>query len=118
MRTLVPALLAAHLLVPAAFAQNIGGRYQVHGTNFNGSPYSGTADVTASSNSTCRIEWETGSHSKGFCMVAGSSMAAAYKLNGSVGLVLYQLQPDGSLKGTWTLADTPGSGTELLTPAK
>jgi hypothetical protein len=35
-----------------------------------------------------------------------------------VGLVVYGLQPDGTLKGVWTLADQPGDGTEILTPAK
>jgi hypothetical protein len=51
-------------------------------------------------------------------MLAGSSLAAAYKLNDSVGLVLYELQSDGSMKGVWTIADKSGAGTENLTPAK
>ena len=117
MRLAMTALVAC-ALAPAALAQTIGGKYQVQGTNFDGSPYGGTATVSPSSNTTCRIDWETGSHSSGICMVSGNSMAAAYRLDGSIGLVLYQLQPDGSLKGTWTLADKPGSGTETLTPAK
>jgi hypothetical protein len=104
---------------PAALAQSVGGKYQLQGTNFDGSPYSGTVAITPSSNSTCRIEWQTGgSNSAGFCMVSGTALAAAYRLNNSVGLVLYQRQPDGSLKGVWTLADKPGSGTEVLTPIR
>jgi hypothetical protein len=51
-------------------------------------------------------------------MMAGKSLAASYALSGKVGLVLYQLQPDGALKGVWTVADQPGAGTETLTPAK
>src|SRR5579872_6362690 len=120
MRTRLIALSAAALLfAPSAFAQNVGGDYQVAGTNFDGSAYSGTATITPSSNSTCRVEWKTGSTtSTGFCMLAGDALAAAYKLNDSVGLVLYKLQGDGSLNGIWTIADKPGAGTEVLTPAE
>ncbi len=119
MRCLIPALALAVLSTTVAFAQVVGGEYRVKGTNFDGSPYSGTATITPSSNSTCRIEWHTGStNSSGFCMVAADALAAAYKLNDSVGLVLYKLQSDGSLKGVWTIADKPGAGTEVLTPAK
>jgi hypothetical protein len=117
-------LFAAILLVvaggsAAASAQTIGGQYRVKGTNFDGSPYSGVATITPSSDSTCRIEWKTGgSTSSGFCMLANKAFAAAYKLDDSVGLIVYELQPDGSLAGYWTIADRPGSGTELLIPIK
>jgi hypothetical protein len=103
----------------AASAQTVGGPYHVKGTNFDGSAYTGSANITPSSDSTCRIQWKTGgTTSSGFCMLANDSLAAAYKLGDSVGLVLYKLQPDGSLKGVWTIADKPGAGTETLTPAK
>ena len=102
---------------PAA-AQTVGGQYQVSGTNPNGSRYQGTATITPSSDSTCRIVWHTGSTSTGICMLAGKAFAASYVLGGKVGLVVYELQADGSLKGVWTMADQPGSGTEVLTPAK
>jgi len=119
MRTFITALIATLLYAPVAFAGNVGGRYQVNGTNLDGSPYRGSARITPSSNSTCRIEWRTGSTtSSGFCMLAGDALGAAYKLNDSVGLVLYKLQPDGSLNGIWTIADKPGAGTEVLTPAE
>jgi hypothetical protein len=119
MRTVALAATAAVLWSAAASAQTIGGDYTVAGTNFDGSAYSGTATIKPSSDSTCRIDWKTGSStSTGFCMLANKAFAAAYKLNDSVGLVVYELQPDGSLKGYWTIADKPGSGTETLTPAK
>ena len=117
MRTLLISVAAAAFIASPALAQKVGGKYSVKGTNFDGSSYSGTASIEPSSNSTCRIEWHTGgSNSAGFCMLAGGSLAAAYKLNDSVGLVLYELQDDGSLKGIWTIADKSGSGTEVLTP--
>ncbi len=119
MRILIAAIAAAVLVSTSALAQGVGGQYRVQGTNFDGSPYSGTATITSSSNSTCRIDWKTGgTTSSGFCMLSNSALAAAYKLGNSVGLVLYQLQSDGSLKGIWTIADKSGAGTEVLTPAQ
>ena len=115
-------LIGAAMLVAAfattASAQSVGGKYNVSGTNFNGSSYEGTATITRSSDTTCRIHWETGSTSEGICMLANKSLAAAYKMGDDVGLVLYQLQPDGALKGVWTIADKSGAGTETLTPLK
>ena len=118
MKALIVAAIAAIGCCDAAAAQSVGGKYDVHGTNFDGSSYQGTAAITRSSDSTCRIHWQTGSTSDGICMLANTSFAAAYQMGKDVGLVLYQLQPDGSLKGYWTIADEPGSGTETLTPFK
>ncbi len=119
MRTLIAAFVLAALAATTASAQTIGGRYTVKGTNFDGSPYGGTATISRSSNTTCRIEWKTGdTGSSGFCMASHGALAAAYKLGNSVGLVLYDLRPDGTLDGVWTIADKPGSGTEVLTPLK
>ena len=118
--TMLPAaaLIAATVFAFPAAAQSVGGKYNVHGTNFDGSPYEGTAVVNRSSDSTCRIHWDTGSTSNGICMLAGKSFAAAYSMGKDVGLVVYELQPDGALKGYWTIADKSGSGTETLTPVK
>lgn len=114
---IVLALLVAMAAGPAA-AQAVGGRYQVQGTNADGSPYRGTASIVPTSNTTCRITWQTGSNSSGICMVTGKAVAAGYSMSGRIGLVLYELQPDGSLNGVWTVADQPGSGTEILTPIR
>ena len=119
MRVLFGAALLTAAFAASASAQSVGGKYTVKGTNFDGSSYDGTAVITRSSDTTCRVHWETGSSSSdGFCMLANKSLAAAYKLGDDVGLVLYELQPDGSLKGFWTIADKSGAGTEILTPAK
>jgi len=118
MKALSVAAIAAIGWCTAASAQSVGGKYDVNGTNFDGSPYKGTAVITRSSDSTCRIHWQTGSTSDGICMLANKSFAAAYQMGKDVGLVLYDLWPDGSLKGYWTIADEPGSGTEILTPAR
>ena len=118
MRALAIGCLALAFAGTSAAAQMVGGEYQVTGTNADGSAYSGTATITPSSDSTCRISWQTGSTSSGICMVAGRAFAASYRMGGKVGLVVYEMQPDGSMKGVWTIADQPGAGTEVLTPAK
>jgi hypothetical protein len=118
MRATAVALLALALAGVAAAAQTVGGPYRVDGTNPDGSAYTGTATITPSSDTTCRISWRTGSTSTGICMMTGTALAASYVLNGKVGLVLYRLEPDGSLAGIWTIADQPGAGSETLTPAK
>jgi hypothetical protein len=118
MRAIAVALLVLAFAGASAAAQIVGGHYRVEGTNANGSAYRGTATIEPSSNSTCRITWRTGTTSFGICMAAGSAFAASYVLNGKVGLVVYELQPSGTLKGVWTVADQSGAGTEVLTPVK
>jgi hypothetical protein len=118
MRATAIGFLVLALSGTAASAQMVGGQYRVNGTNPDGSAYNGTATITPSSDRTCRITWQTGSTSVGICMAAGRAFAASYALNGKIGLVVYEMQPDGALKGVWTLADQPGAGTEILTPAK
>jgi len=70
MRTLIVAALLAVGCCTGAMAQTVGGKYAVTGTNLDGSPYSGTATIARTSNSTCRIRWETGATSDGICMLA------------------------------------------------
>jgi hypothetical protein len=108
------ALLAAGCLT--ADAAEVGGKYEVRGKNPNGSRYSGTAVIIPTANYTCRIEWSVGSESSGICMLKGSAFAAGYTLGNKVGLVIYNLRDDGTLDGTWTVADEDGFGTEILIP--
>lgn len=112
-------LTAALVLAMAHFAaaQDIGGHYRVKGTNLDGSIYEGDAMITPTSEFTCEIVWETaGSTSSGICMRDGNAFTAGYELNGKVGLVIYLVQDDGTLDGTWTVAGVNAVGTEILTP--
>ncbi len=111
-------LLGAGLAVLSfpALAADLAGTYSVDGTNFDGSHYRGTAEITITSKSTCRIVWHTGSVSTGICMRNGTSFAASYMMGKVAGLVIYQIKPDGRLEGLWTVADQNGVGTETLTP--
>lgn len=116
-RLLASTLLVLASLAPAS-AQSIGGNYTAQGTNFDGSPYSGTAKITLTSETTCIIEWETGgTSSQGICMRNDASFAAGYGMGDDIGLVVYKVQQDGSLEGLWTIAGKDGNGTEVLTPA-
>jgi hypothetical protein len=114
-------IVAAALTMACSFgaaAQTVGGKYSVSGTNLDGSSYHGTAVITRTSNSTCRIHWSTGSTSDGICMLANKSFAAAYAMRKAYGLVVYDVRDDGTLDGVWTIADESGAGTEVLTPIR
>jgi hypothetical protein len=115
------ALLASALLVllaAPASAQSIGGAYKVAGTNFDGSPYGGTAEITLTSETTCVIKWQTGgSSSEGICMRNDDAFSAGYVMGDDIGLVVYKVMEDGSLHGLWTIAGKEGNGTEVLMPA-
>ena len=116
----ITASLAGFALLAFSFcaqAAEVGGRYRVHGTNFDGSHYSGMAEVTVSSNTTCHIVWHiAGSTSKGICMRVNDVLVAGYTMKGAVGLVAYKIKPSGVLDGVWTIADRDGAGTDVLTP--
>lgn len=98
-------------------APRVGGRYTIDGTNFDGSHYGGTVEITVSSNTTCRIAWHIGKDNwYGICMRVDDALVAGYKLGNATGLVHYYIKPDGVLGGVWTLADHDGAGKEVLTP--
>jgi hypothetical protein len=110
---------AAIVLATAASAQTIGGRYAVSGTNFDDTPYSGFAEIEAGEGGTCRIRWDTGSVRRGFCLRSGSTFAASYEFDtGTKGLVIYQIAPDGSMSGEWSVSTLPEVRRETLTPVR
>ncbi len=115
----VAALLAFVVQTTAVWAADVGGSYSAAGTNFDGSTYKGRAEITVSSNSTCRIVWHiAGADWKGVCMRANETLVAAYKYKDNIGLVYYKINENGVLDGIWTLADHDGAGKELLTPER
>ena len=116
MRTLILGLSVAAGLAGTASAQSVGGQYVVHGTNPNGSSYKGTAEIMPRGN-VCRIVWHVGSEWRGICMVSGDAFAASYRSGDFYGLLIYQMQADGSLTGVWTVGAN-SSGTETLTPIR
>jgi hypothetical protein len=110
-------LFVAGLAATPAMAQSVAGRYEVHGTNPNGSTYSGTAQIIQTSESTCRIAWHVGSEWTGICMLSGDVFAAAYHSGNSSGLLIYHREADGKLTGDWTVG-AGANGKETLTPIR
>ena len=117
MRAIFLGLMLAAGLATAAGAQSIAGRYEVHGTNPNGSTYVGTAEITQTSESTCRIAWHVGSEWRGICMLSGGAFAAAYHSGNTSGLLIYRREADGRLSGVWTVG-AGANGTETLSPMR
>ena len=112
----VSTLLCSTCVAPAS-AQDIGGRYIVQGTGFNGQAYAGEAQISVTSDVTCEIVWNTGGQiSQGICMRSGNVFSAAYVISGKPGMVIYTVAGDGSMQGQWTIAGSSGVGTEALYP--
>jgi hypothetical protein len=117
MRIVLAAALLAAFATPAVAAEFREGTYDVEGTNLNGSPYSGTAEVTLLSDTTCEIRWTTGdTESWGHCMKVGDYVSAGYIMGDAIGIIMYLVNEDGTLDGYWTISGQDGSGTEKLTP--
>lgn len=104
----------------AASAQQVGGRYQVIGDNANGTGYRGVAEISGTAGGNCAIRWQIPNTppTQGFCMRQGNVLSAAYRLGNAIGLVVYRLNDDGSLDGTWTVAGQEGVGRERLVPQR
>ena len=116
-RLLSLAAIFAFAAAPAFAADFHAGTYVAEGTNLDGSPYKGTAEVKILSDTTCEIDWTTGSTtSVGLCMMMDGVVAAAYRQGDNVGVTMYHINDDGTLTGAWTVAGQNGSGTEKLTP--
>ncbi len=92
-------------------------KYNSTGTNPDGSKYTGSAVVHIISDTTFAIEWTiAGETYKGFGMRMDDSLSATYMLDGQPGLIIYKVQADGSMVGTWAIKGQSGTGSETLTP--
>jgi hypothetical protein len=115
------ALFCLLALAVAARAETLmlAPKYDVPGTNPNGSKYAGTAAIDVISDTTFAIRWEIGSSVfKGFGMRMNDSLAATYMIGGDPGLIIYKVDDSGVLSGLWSVRGHNGSGTERLTPQK
>ena len=104
------AVLQSHDAPPA----NLGGRYNVVGTNPGGSEYRGTLTVTPRGG-VYQFRWDAGAQYEGVGVRNGKMIAVAFA-NGNdgsgCGVVDYSVEPDGTLQGKWGYWGTTGSGTE------
>jgi hypothetical protein len=113
----IAALAATLFLAGAGMAQAVAGFYTLQGQNPDGSTYEGDVEIVPLSEVTCEITWVTGGDvSTGICMRYDNAFAAAYTLNDDVGLLIYQIMPNGTMQGTWTVAGQDGVGQETLIP--
>ncbi|MCK8783999.1 hypothetical protein M0638_06345 [Roseomonas sp. NAR14] len=93
------------------------GRYEVTGTNPDGSAYGGVLVMQPTGTGAWRVVWQVGGEPiEGIGLSNGSSFAAAYQVEGRAGLVLYQVQGNGILTGQWSISGLGAIGTETLTP--
>lgn len=96
---------------------NIAGKYNVNGTNPNGSTYKGTLEVIPHGD-VYQFRWSAGNQSDGVGVINGDVVAVAYAsgANGKgCGVVDYNINGDGSLDGKWGYWGTDESGTETAT---
>ena len=114
-RIIATVILAVASAFPAMAQTVEAGTYDVRGTNLDGSKYQGTARIKLTSETTCSIEWKTGSTSStGICMLYENAFAASYILGKDIGLVVYEVRDNGVLDGVWTVSGEDGAGTETL----
>jgi hypothetical protein len=90
----------------------VGGTYAVHGTNANGSTYTGTA-VVKPDGGVYRFSWliANGATFKGKGTLKGSTLVVDW---GQKYPVIYEVGTDGVLHGTWD----KGRAKETLVPQK
>ena len=115
MRRLVLAL-ALMLFATPALAQR-DGIYEVSGTNLDGTAYTGLAQIRAVGINSFSIVWRIGNTIiEGAGMASGRTVAVSYGQAQRPGMGIYQLNPDGSMDGEWTIIGAPAIGRERLVP--
>jgi hypothetical protein len=118
-RTILTFVFLVVAMAARADTLTLAPKYDVVGTNPNGSKYSGTATIEVISDTTFAIRWQIGSSGfKGFGMRMNDSLAATYVIGGDPGLIIYKVEDGGVLSGLWSVRGHDGSGTERLTPQK
>ena len=103
----------------AVAAEDIAGRYAVKGTLVNGYTYLVSAEIVMTSETTCDVNWSD--HSKGVCLLDGTTLYMASIVQGKPQLGIYQIAPDGSMEGVLTDNLQGRSGNiyrEKLTPVE
>ncbi len=87
------------------------GEYSIDGVNPNGSTYGGTVTITAGGGGTYNFRWQVGSRQtfRGTGRLRGRTITVNW---GQKHPVIYRIEDDGTLRGTWS----NGRATEDLTP--
>jgi hypothetical protein len=113
-----PLLALALLLALAspALAQRAG-LYNVNGTNPDGTAYTGVLQLRQVGIVSWLVLWQVGAERiEGAGMSSGNTFAVTYPAGNTQGFGIYEILPDGTMTGQWTLVGSSGIGTETLVP--
>lgn len=91
-----------------AHAADLTGNYRVNGRNPDGSAYEGSVQIVDNGGAVA-MSWQVGSTYSGVGVVQGRVLSVNW---GSDAQVIYVINADGTLYGTWAR----GTALELLTP--
>ena len=97
-------------------AANLAGSYTCQGVNPNGPSYSGTVKIIPSGDAYL-LNWTIqGTTHTGVGIVTGNYLSSSWSSGGPGGIVVYRIESDGRLVGTWANPSGGALGTETLTP--
>lgn len=113
---LFAACLALGLLASAAASAQIReGAYDISGTNPDGSNYDGQFLLRAGPGGAWIGTWRVANETiMGLGLIQGGVLAVSFVVNGRPGVAVFEVEPDGRLRGSWTTGG--GLGTEMLAP--
>jgi len=119
MMTLRRPLLALALLLglaSPALAQRAG-LYDVNGTNPDGTAYVGMLQLRQVGIVSWLVLWQVGNDRiEGVGMSSGNTFAVTYRAGNTQGFAIYEVLPNGTLTGQWTMIGSTAIGTETLVP--
>jgi hypothetical protein len=108
-------LAASAFAAPAAVAQIREGAYGVEGTNPDGTNYEGEFLLRTGPGGAWVGNWRVASENiMGLGLIQAGVLAVSFVVNGRPGVAVFEVEPDGRLRGSWTTGG--GMGTEMLTP--
>ncbi len=113
---LFAALLALGLAASwPASAQIREGAYDVEGPNPDGTTYDGRFLLRAGPGGAWVANWRVANENiMGLGLIQAGVLAVSFVVNGRPGVAVFEVEPDGRLRGSWTTGG--GMGTEMLTP--
>jgi hypothetical protein len=114
-RPRLPAMiLSVGLLALPAAAQIREGAYDIEGTNPDGSVYQGQFLLQPGPGGSWLANWQVANERiMGLGLIHGGVLAVSFVVNGRPGVSVFEVEPDGRLRGSWTTGG--GVGTEMLT---
>ena len=114
LRTLLLAACLGLGLATSAQAQIREGYYALTGINPDGTQYDGALALQAGPSGSWVVTWMVqGEQVQGLGIIQGGVLAVSFVVNGRPGISVYEVQADGTLRGTWHTGG--GIGTEALT---